>query len=146
MKLLLSLLLFLSLTVSSMAQMGGKVNPEDVNKLADMAKGMQLDKASVIKMIDLMVQTGKITPEQAKKAKEELKKKDNKELEEIKQQAIFKMKNGMQQIPNMKGSSSSSSSSSSTSSSSSSSSSSSEPSEAVKESNEAAEALDYLNN
>jgi hypothetical protein len=72
------------------------------SSVTDMVKGMKLDKPQIAKMLDLLVQSGKITKKQADDAKKELEKLDDKKLQEIKDKAVFKLDNGMHKIPDMR--------------------------------------------
>ena len=65
-------------------------SPEDLAKLTE---GMQLDKSQISNMIDMMVRMGKISKEDAKKAKAELSKYSTEDMQSLQQQAVQKIKN-----------------------------------------------------
>jgi polyhydroxyalkanoate synthesis regulator phasin len=65
-------------------------------ELAKLAEGMKLDKTQVSNMIDMMVKMGKISKEDAKKAKQELGNYSAEDMQALQHQAIEKMKNSKQ--------------------------------------------------
>ncbi|MBT7610505.1 MAG: DUF2680 domain-containing protein [Bacteriovoracaceae bacterium] len=75
---------------------------ETPSSIAGLVEGMKLDKPKMRKMIDILVQTGKITNAQAESAKKELEKMDDKKLQEIKEKAVNRLDNGMHKIPDMR--------------------------------------------
>lgn len=59
-----------------------------------MLKGMKIDKAEVAKMLDSMVKMGRITPEQAAKARKELNGLNDKDFEKYSEMAKKKIQSG----------------------------------------------------
>jgi len=76
--------LMLAFSLSSFAQ-----SPADLAKLAE---NMKLDKGQVSNMIDMMVKMGKISKDDAKKAKEELGKYSDEDMQALQHQAVQKIK------------------------------------------------------
>lgn len=66
-------------------------SPADLAKLAE---NMKLDKGQVSNMIDMMVKMGKISKDDAKKAKEELGKYSDEDMQALQHQAVQKIKDG----------------------------------------------------
>ena len=60
----------------------------------EMLKSMKIDKAQVSEMVDHLQKMGKITPEQAAKAKRELSGLSEKDLDKYKSAAVKKIKSG----------------------------------------------------
>jgi len=83
MKLILSFLILFSFSVNAM----------DAGMM-DMLKGMKIDKAEVSKMLDSMVKMGRITPEQAAKARKELNGLNDKDFEKYSEMAKKKIQSG----------------------------------------------------
>lgn len=64
------------------------------DSMLEMLKTMKIDKAQVTKMVDELQKMGRITPEQASKAKKELSGLSDKELDVYKNAAVKKIKSG----------------------------------------------------
>lgn len=84
MKKLLLVLSFLTFCLPTYSQ-----SPADLAKLA---QGMKLDKSQVSGMIDMMVKMGKISKEDADKAKKELTKYSDEDMNALQHQAVTKLK------------------------------------------------------
>ena len=82
-KLITGIILFFTLSVHAQS-------PADLAKLTE---GMQLDKSQISNMIDMMVRMGKISKEDANKAKAELNKYSTEDMQALQQQAVQKIKN-----------------------------------------------------
>ena len=67
-----------------------------------MVGNLKLDKPELIKMIKALQKAGKISQKQADQTISELSNYSQEQVDGIKQQAVFKLKNGMIEIPDMK--------------------------------------------
>jgi hypothetical protein len=101
MKMILSLIkiLFISFCCVHLTMAETPQYPKSMDQLV---KGLKLKRPELKNMLDILVQTGKITKDQAEKAKKEVDKLDDKDIQAIKDQAIFKLDNGMHKIPDMR--------------------------------------------
>lgn len=66
----------------------GPIKADEGFDVGEMITKMKLDKGQLARMIDQLVQTGQIKPEEAKKAKEELLKMNDSDLNKLKLDAV----------------------------------------------------------
>lgn len=82
----------LAVFISASLVFGFSAKAQTPAELAKLAEGMKLDKTQVSGMIDMMVKMGKISKADADKAKKELSKYSQEDVDALQQQAIAKMK------------------------------------------------------
>lgn len=78
------------------------VQAQSIEGIGAMVKGLNLDKPQLKKMIRTLEKAGKISKSQADQAIVELSTYTDEQIDGIKQQAVFKLENGLTKVPDMK--------------------------------------------